>query len=249
MTTNPGSSARQRDAAWRPSAFAWKSKISVARGRPSAPGRGSPSPSPWARAWTSPARGRVLLQHLLHEVGHPGEGRVGLDAAPRPPAAAGQRPHPKEVKGGGHVRRLHARERLAVERQPVGVDVGAAEAGARGQHEDRGLLARAHELGLGDAAELAVVADDEGDGAAGRGRERPAVVLMEIPAVKAGREVGRPPEDAVALVGAGDCEADSAHLVPVSLFSARKPTTPWTQPLIDGLGPRLGVCRALQELH
>jgi hypothetical protein len=43
----------------------------------------------------------VPLEHLLEEEGQAREGRVGLDAAPRAPAAAGQRRMPSSCRGAG----------------------------------------------------------------------------------------------------------------------------------------------------
>ena len=233
-----------------PSARAWKSKISIASG---------------SSFWASPRidrafsfggsfdlRERVLgmpLQHLLDQVRHARKGGVRLYAAPRAPAAAGQLAHAEQLEGGRHVGGLHPGKRLAVQGKPVRVDVRAAKAGARGQHEDRGLLAGANELRLGDPAEFPVVADHEGYGPSGRGRERPAIVLVEVPAVECGGKVGRAAENAVALVGPGNGKADAADLAPAEAVLGQEIHHALDPALDDGLGPGLGVRGALEQLH
>ena len=90
----------------------------------------------------------------------------------------------QEVQRRRHVRRLHAGERVALQRQAAGVDVGRAETRAGRQHQHAAEVGAAHALRLADAAERAVVADDERHGAPRLLRQRLAVGGVEVPPVE-----------------------------------------------------------------
>ena len=117
------------------------------------------------------AQGEAALLQLLRrflragalgdQVGKSGQRRVDLDAAPGPAAAARVWPRVEQVQRRRHVCRFHSGEGVAVERQPLRVDEGAAEPRAGRQHQDRRGRMAAHALRLGHAAHVAVVADDQ----------------------------------------------------------------------------------------
>ena len=149
------------------------------------------------------------------QVGQSGQRRVDLDAAPRPAAAARVRPGVEQVQRRRHVRRLHPREGVAVERQPLAVDERAAQAGAGREHQHGRARVAAHALRLGDAAHVAVVADDERHGTAGALGERARVGGVHVEPGEALRQVRRLVEHAVALIRTGDRQAHAADLFPV----------------------------------
>ena len=148
-----------------------------------------------------------------------------------------------------HVRRLHAGERVALERQAVLVDERAAEARAgREHHHRRRSGAAAHALRLGDAAHVAVVADDQRDWPTGARRQRIAVVLQHVVADEAGRKVRALVHDAVALLRTGDGHADALHLRPPQAVVGEIDRDGLDPAGDDRVGAGLGVGRALQQL-
>jgi hypothetical protein len=186
-------------------------------------------------------------------LGEAGDGGVGLDATPGAAAAAAEggdlvQAVTEDLQGHGHVAGLHAGELVAGEGEALGVDVGGTEAGAGGEEEDGGLGVAAHAGGFADAAEVAVVADGEGDGAAGRLGEGGGVVGVKIPADEALGQVGGLGQHAVALVGAGEGEADAAHLGPGEVVLGEEAQHALDPTGDDGGGAGLGVGGTLAEL-
>jgi len=121
------------------------------------------------------------------------------------------------VERGGHVADFHAGEVVAIEAHAGGTDVGSAEPGAGGEHDDAGFFIADGVVGFGDATHVAVVSKGEGEHAAGCLREGGDEILFDVPAVEAVGKVGSAIEHSVAAAGAGDGEADAGDLRPFDL--------------------------------
>ena len=123
------------------------------------------------------------------------------------------------------------------------------EARARREHQHAARAVAAHALRLADAAERAVVADDQRHRAAGLLGQRPAVVAVEVPAVEAGGHVGRVTEHAVAEVRPGNREADAAHLLPGDAVLRQVFADRFDPARDDRLAPLRRVGRPLLQLR
>lgn len=121
------------------------------------------------------------------------------------------------MERGGHVADFHAGEVVAIEAHADGIDVGSAESGAGGEHDDAGFFIADGIMGFGDAAHVAVVSKGEGEHAAGCLLEGGDEILFDVPAVETFGEVGSAIEHSVAAAGAGDGEADAGDLRPLNV--------------------------------
>ena len=107
--------------------------------------------------------------------------------------------------------------------------------------------APADALRLGDAAHVAVVADDERHGAAGALGERGAVLFEHVEAGEAVGQVRRFVEHAVPLLRPRDGHADALHLVPRQTVVAQVLADALDPAANDGRGPLRGVRGSLQQ--
>ena len=109
---------------------------------------------------------------------------------------------------------FHTAESVAIEAHAGGVDVGTAEAGAGGEHDDAGLVIADGVVRFGDAAHVAVISEGEGKRAAGGVLESGAEIELDVPAIEAVGEIRAGGEHAIAAAWAGDGESDAGDLRP-----------------------------------
>ena len=191
----------------------------------------------------------ILLDHILQQLGQSGDGRIGFDAAPVATTAAAVGFQSEQVQGHRHVTGFHAGEIVAIQRQAIRINIGAAQPRPRSQHDNTGLAIATHAGGFGDATVVAVVPGDQRNRAAGLGRQGPAVLRMKVPAGERQRQIRGPVQHAVALVGTGDGQAHAPHIRPSQLVVGEE-TFDSLDPALDHRGGAgLGVGRTLAQLH
>ena len=191
----------------------------------------------------------VFRQEVVQKLRQAGDARVGLEATPIAPATAGEAGQAENLERRGHVAGLHAVERIAVERQSVGSCVGGAESRTGREHDDAAFFVPAHMGGLGDSAEVAVVASDDQELASGFLSQRSRVVLKKIPAREAFGEIRRAVEHAVALIRARHREAHALDLRPGELVFGEKFFNTLDPTFDDRASAELRVGGALREVQ
>ena len=234
-----------------PIARAWKSNSSTASGSPFCARPRSASAFSLAclrrraradgrdRRAAVPPAGRAGRPASCRARRNPRSGRSRTDTASRPagaaPPACARSPFPPACRPAAAGR---ARRCTPCPRPEPGASISTPP-----------VPVAAHALRLADAAERAVVADDQRHRAPGLLGQRPAVVAVEVPALEAGGHVGRMTEHAVAQVRPGNREADAAHLLPAELVLRQVFADRLDPARDDRLAPLLRVGRPLLQLR